>query len=135
MNETPMGPRGRSAKLAFALLLPALAFVTSNLLAYSLGIEGLIPVADAFTPSHVALSALVQAVVLIGPMAAVVLSLRSILHVKLRHEQGSVAGSVVLRLSPAHIAVVLLGMVILGTMVGYLVVENLPCLTGATARC
>jgi hypothetical protein len=131
----PRRRRDRAVILGFLLLAPAMVFVMSNGLAYNLHVRVLLPVAEAFVPRSAVLEALIIGVVLVGPVVALAISLRAILRLSLRHEPGTLIGSVHVRLRPGHLAVSLVSLAILGAIAGYVVLENLPCWTGALESC
>jgi hypothetical protein len=119
--------------ISIVLLLPALLFVSANLLKYSVGVPW--PY-DALAPIGRPVPNLTgDAIVLLGPLlAAALIGLRTV-RVSVVRNVGTVTAS--LTVAPSRTAVLIVGLsvVILGVMGVYLVAENLPCIAGQRVSC
>ncbi|MGQ0668756.1 MAG: hypothetical protein ACT4PO_03615 [Actinomycetota bacterium] len=128
--------RAPSAIPGLILLFPALLFVAANLLKFELGLPFLYDLVEpVVNPRAPAFHAVLAVVVIGGPVAALAISLLSIARLGFRREDGVVFGTVAARLRGPHLAVIVISLAILATIAGYLVAENLPCITGARLDC
>jgi hypothetical protein len=74
-------------------------------------------------------------VVIFGPVLAVPLSGLSVFRVKLGREPGRLVGTVALDLRWGHLAVLVMGVMLVAALGAYLVVENWECLRGRQVVC
>jgi hypothetical protein len=122
--------------LAAALVLPAVAFVSANVLKYGFGVDALSNGLGRFAePGEGALNILVTALVLLGPAVAVAITLVPIVQLRLGRSDGAVEAAVSLRLDRARVAVALVALAVLVALAGYLVAENAACWLGSATRC
>jgi hypothetical protein len=122
--------------LAAALVLPAVAFVSANVLKYGFGVDALSNGLGRFAePGEGALNILVTALVLLGPAVAVAITLVPIVQLRLGRSDGAVEAAVSLRLDWARVAVALVALAVLVALAGYLVAENAACWLGSATRC
>lgn len=131
----PAPPRSR-AVLALALLVPGFVFVVMNILKFELGVDqpydALEPI---FVPEGAVLAVLANVIIVVGPVAAALLTLLPMLRARLRRDSGILRLELALRLSTPHLVVALLALAVIGTIGGHLIGENLPCLLGYEIRC
>lgn len=129
-------PRARTPAAALVLLAPALVFVSANLLKYSFGAPFAHDLLEPFLdPDPAVLAAARDLLVLLGPVAALALSVAAIVRLGVRQEGGAVHATLTVQLTWPHLAVAALSLAILAAMGAYLVAENLPCLAGVRAHC
>ena len=125
-----------STILAGALAVPAVAFVSANVLKYGFGVDALSNGLGRFAePGDGAFSILVTALVLIGPVIAVAIALVPIVRMRLGRSDGTVEAAVSLRLDWARVAIAFVALVVLVALAGYLVAENAACWLGSAREC
>lgn len=125
-----------STILAGTLVLPAVAFVSANVLKYGFGVDALSNGLGRFAePGEGAFSILVTALVLIGPVVAVAIALVPIVRMRLGRSDGTVEAAVSLRVDWARVAVALVALAVLAVLAGYLAAENAPCWFGSARAC
>jgi hypothetical protein len=123
------------AATGILLLAPATLFVTANVLEYGFGRPGL---ADAFRPFATprgATEVLVSVVVVLGPLAALVLELVSLLRIDTGRLDGRLRFTLEVRTAWVNVAVAAVAGAMLVGLAGYLVTENADCWFGAALRC
>lgn len=123
------------AAAGILLLAPAALFVTANVLEFGFGRPGL---ADAFRPFATprgAAEVLVSVLVVLGPLAALVLEVLSVLRVDAGRLGGRLQVTLEVRTAWANVAVAAVACAILVGLAGYLVTENADCWFGAAVRC
>jgi hypothetical protein len=131
----PAPPRSR-AVLALALLMPGLLFVVMNILKFELGVDQPYDALEpAFVPEGAVLATIVNGIILLGPVAAALLTVLPMLRARLHRDGGILRLELALRLNPLHLVVAVLALAIVGTLGAYLIAENLPCLLGSETRC
>jgi hypothetical protein len=117
--------RARSPIPGLLFTLPAIVFVAANVLKYELGLpsvyEFLQPVLE---PGPVALQALRDVLVVVGPLAGLALSLLAVARARASRRGDTVVASVAVRLRPGHLLVAGLALAVLAGMGLYLFVEN-----------
>lgn len=120
----------RDYKLAgagFVLLLAPLYFVSASLLKYGLGVGFLFDPLEFFLsePGRRYVFNLVSPVVFLGGLLlALVLNGRSFVRVGVSREDGAIVGTARLEMKLANVVVAVVSLALLGTLVGYLFVEN-----------
>jgi hypothetical protein len=125
-----------STVLAGVLVLPAVAFVAANVLKYGLGVDAPSNVLGPFAePGEGVPNVVVTALVLVGPVVAVALTLAPIVRLRLGRSDGTVEAAVSLRLEWARVAIALVALAVLAGLAGYVVAENSACWWGAAVRC
>lgn len=116
----------RSAATSLLLLVPALVFVTANELKFQLGVDApydaLEPVLD---PRPLLARVVLQALVLAGPVIALVLSALAIVRANATLRDRTLEVRATVRLHPGHLIAVLVSLALLAAMALYLVAENL----------
>lgn len=118
MTKTPNVSR-RLAILAFLALLAPAYFLMAVFLKYGLGIPTLFDPIDPVVTHPVA-----EAVVVLGPLVALVASALAILRVRARRQEDVVVGTVTVRLSPAHLVALVVSAGMLLTFFVYFLTEN-----------
>ena len=122
--------------LSLALLVPAVVFVTANVLRYELGMPGfhelLAPVID---PTASWAQGLLDAVVFLGPLAAFAVTVLSVLRLRVERRAHAFVGTVEVQWRPALLLVAAVSAVVFAFLGAYVVLENLPCIVGAQPRC
>lgn len=117
-------------------MLPAVAFVAANVLKYGLGVDAPSNVLGPFAePGEGVPNVVVTALVLVGPVVAVALTLAPIVRLRLGRSDGTVEAAVSLRLEWARVAIALVALAVLAVLAGYVVAENSACWWGAAVRC
>ncbi len=116
-----------SATIGLLLIVPALLFVSASLLKYELGVPLLYDsLGFLASPPRLGLYNILSPFLFLGgPTLAVLLNLPAILHVRIEQQGGELTGSFRLRPRGLNAAVVATGLVLLGILLAYLVVENL----------
>lgn len=120
----------RDNKLAGAglvLLLAPLYFVSASLLKYGLGVGFLFDPMEFFLsePGRRHVFNLVSPVVFLGGLVlALVLNVYSIVRLGVSRQDGAISGTARLEIKPANIAVAAVSLLLLGTLAGYVFVEN-----------
>jgi hypothetical protein len=102
LSTAPEGSR-RLAIVAFLALLAPAYFLLAVFLKYGLGIDALF---DPIDP--VVTHPLAEAIVLLGPVVALVASTLAVLRVQFRRQEGNLVSTVMLRLSAAHLVALVL---------------------------
>ena len=114
-------------------LLPALLFVSANVLKYELGVP---EVYDALAPIAQPAPDLVgDAIVLLGPLVALAIVAASAVRVSIQRTAGAVTGSITVAVGWPVIAFGAASLSLLAVMGGYVVAENLPCILGKQLVC
>jgi hypothetical protein len=125
-----------STVLAAALVVPALAFVSANVLKHGIGIDALSDALGSFAePGDGAFNVVVTALVLVGPVVAFAIALVPIVRLHLECSDGTVEAAVSLRLEWARVAVAFVALAVLAVLGGYLAVENAACWLGSARVC
>lgn len=120
----------RDYKLAwagFVLLLAPLYFVSASLLKYGLGIGFLFDPLEFFLsePGRRYVFNLVSPVAFLGGLLlALALNGYSIVRLGVGREDGAIVGTARLEMKPANVAVAVVSLLLLGTLVGYVFLEN-----------
>lgn len=120
----------RDYKLAgagFVLLLAPLYFVSASLLKYGLGVGFLFDPLEFFLsePGRRYVFNLISPVVFLGGLVlALALNGYSIVRLGVGREDGAVVGTMRLEMKPANVVVAVVSLLLLGTLVGYVFVEN-----------
>ncbi len=120
----------RDYKLAgagFVLLLAPLYFVSASLLKYGLGVGFLFDPLEFFLsePGRRYVFNLISPVVFLGGLVlALALNGYSIVRFGVGRENGAVVGTMRLEMKPANVVVAVVSLLLLGTLVGYVFVEN-----------
>lgn len=122
--------------MAAVLQVPAVLFVGANLLKYGLGVDGLSDALGPFAePTNDAMDAIVTAVVLIGPIVALLLSLVPITRFRFGRRDGALEARVVVRMRWSSIAVAIAALGVLLVLGSYTLAENSECWFGAATAC
>ena len=126
MATTVVKRPAASATIGLLLIAPVLLFVSSSVLKYELGVPFLYDgLGFLASPPRLAFyDAISPFLFLGGPTLAVLLNLPAILHVRIQREGGELTGSFRLRPRALNAVVVATGLVLLGILLAYLVVEN-----------
>ena len=131
-----MRRRGWDSLVAAALTLPALLFVTANVLKYGVGAGGLSDVLGPFAePGDGVADVLVSLFVIAGPMLALAIALAPIVHVRFGHIEETIEAKVSLQPEWPRVAIAIVSLAVLGVLGAYLVTENADCWFGAAVRC
>jgi hypothetical protein len=115
------------AGVGFVLLLAPLYFVSASLLKYGLGVGFLFDPLEFFLsqPGRRYVFNLVSPVVFLGGLVlALALNGYSFVRVGVGREDGAIVGTARLEMKPANVAVAMVSLLLLGTLVGYVFVEN-----------
>ena len=115
------------AGLGFALLLAPLFFVSASLLKYGLGVGFLFDSLENFLsePGRRYVFNLISPIAFLGGLGlAVVANLYAVLRLSVSREDGVVVSTVTLEVKFANIAVILVSLVLVVTLVGYALLEN-----------
>jgi hypothetical protein len=120
--------------VAGALVVPAAIFVTANVLQYGLGVKG---AADWFDPLFevAGLGWLLSAVILAGPVAALLLAASRLLPIKLIRDGDAWEVRIRVRTDRWAIAIAAISLLVGGILAGHLVAENLACAIGVASHC
>jgi hypothetical protein len=125
-----------STLLAGAFVLPAVVFVTANVLKYGLGVDALSNVLGPFAePGEGTLNLVVTALVLVGPVVALAMVLLPIVRLRLGRSDGMVEATVSLRLEWARVAIALVAVAVLAVLAGHIAAENAACWVGSARAC
>jgi hypothetical protein len=118
----------KMAGVGFALLIAPMLFVAAALLKYGLGLGFLFDPLDKALmsdPDRLRVFNLVSPVVFLGGLSlALMLNVHAVLRFNLRREDGTIVSTVRVEMKLANIAVVAMSSLLLGTLVGYFVLEN-----------
>ena len=122
--------------LAVALLVPAVLFVTVNLLRYQVGVAQPYDTLSPLWSTGVGAYQLAfNATVLLGPVIAMTIAAVAVLRVRFaRTNAGSNVAMTIRRRWP-EIGVLAFGAALVGVMGIYLIAENLPCIRGRQLYC
>ena len=116
------------AGVGIAFLLAPLLFVAASLLKYGFGVGFLFDPLDRAVmsdPENLRVFNMVSPVVFLGGLGlALVLNTYAVLRVNLSREDGTIVSTVRVEMKLANIAVVVVSSLLLGTLVGYLFLEN-----------
>lgn len=125
MNVGRLSDRS-SAAVGLVLLLPALMFVTSNILKYELGMPFLYEHLGFFSnvQSSTVYDFLSPVLFLGGTAIALALNLLSTTQISLAREVDSIVGVVRFRPKPFNVSIIVSTVLVLGMLVLYLIVEN-----------
>lgn len=123
------------AAAGILLLVPAALFVTANVLEHGLGRRGLADALRPFATPRGPAEVLVSAVVVLGPLAALVLEVLNVLSVDTGRRDGRLRVALDVRTAWASLAVAIVAGAMLLGLAGYLVTENADCWFGAALRC
>lgn len=120
--------------VAGALVVPAAIFVTANVLQYGLGVKG---AADWFDPLFevAGLGWLLSAVILAGPVAALLLAASRLLPIKLIRDGDAWEVRIRVRTDRWAIGIAAISLLVGGILAGHLVAENLACAIGVASHC
>jgi hypothetical protein len=125
-----------STLLAAALVLPAVAFVSANVLKYGFGVDAVSNVLGRFAePGEGAFNLVVTALVLLGPVVALAIALLPIVRLRLGRSDGTVEAAVSLRLEWRRLAIALVALAVLAVLAGHIAAENAACWLGSATRC
>lgn len=117
-------------------MLPAVAFVSANVLKHAFGVDALSNALGPFAePDEGPMNVVVTALVLVGPVLAVAIALVPIARLRLGRSDGTVEAAVSLRLEWARVTVALAALVVLAVLAGYLAAENSACWFGSARAC
>ena len=139
MSAIPQQPitrphRPRRLLLAAAAVAPATVFVTANVMQHVLDVSGAATwLEPAFeTP---ALSALLTALVLIGPVAAALLTLSWLMPLRFTRDDDAWQVTIRVRTDPFVIGVFVFAVTVGATLLAYAAAENAACILGLSSRC
>lgn len=118
MSTTPKASR-RLAIVAFLALLAPTYFLLAVLLKYGFGIPTLFDPIEPVVTNPVA-----EAIVVFGPLVALVASAFAVVRVRLRRQEDFAVGTVTLRLSVAHLVALVVSAGMLFTFFVYFLTEN-----------
>lgn len=127
-------PSSRRLLVATLLVVPAAVFVTANVLQHELGVGRAATWLDPLFETS-GIGWLASAIVLAGPVAALLLAISRFLPIRLVRDGD--AWEVRIRVRPDRwaIAIAAVSLAVGGTLAAYLVVENLACVAGIAERC
>ena len=118
------------------LMIPAMLFVTANLLKYQAGLAQPYDVlAPIWSTDVAAYQAAFDSLVLLGPLAAMALVARSVVGLSFARRDGGWVASLSVEKRWPRIALIGSGLLLLGVMGLYLIAENLPCILGRQVLC
>lgn len=120
--------------VALLLLAPAVLFVLANVLEHELGLPALAEALGPLAEPTGGAEALVTAVVLLGPLAAIALAL-PVLRLRLERRGETLEAMISVRLRGAHLAVALASAAVLAVLLLYLAAENHRCWLGPATSC
>ncbi len=122
--------------LAILLMIPAVVFVTANLLKYQVGLD---QPYDAFSPIWSTDAGVYQgafnSVVLLGPLAGMALIAWAVVRLSFGRRDGTWVASVSVQKRWPELAVLGAGLSLMAVMGLYLIAENLPCILGRQVLC
>ena len=128
-GEEEMSRDRRLAWIGSALLLAPLLFVASSLLKYGLGVGLLFDPLESILlsdPERLRIFNVVSPVVFLGGLClALALNAFAVFRLRVSREGGAVVGTVRLETKSPNIAVMVVGSLLLVTLVGYVLLENL----------
>jgi hypothetical protein len=129
-----LAPSSMRLVVAGILVVPASIFVTANVLQYGLGVKG---AADWFDPLFdvAGLGWLVSAVILAGPIAALLLAASRLLPIKLIRDGDAWEVRIRVRTDRWAIVIAAISLLVGGILAVHLVAENLACAIGLSSRC
>jgi hypothetical protein len=129
-----LAPSSRRLVIAGLLVVPAAIFVMANVLQYGLGVKG---AADWFDPLFdvAGLGWLLSAVILAGPVAALLLAASRLLPIKLIRDGDAWEVRIRVRTDRWAIAIAAVSLLVGGILAGHLVAENLACTIGVASHC
>ena len=117
------------------LVLPSALFVAANVLKHELGIPALADRLGWFAePGDIGATG-VTAVVLFGPVLALIVVLVPIVRLRMSRSNGELEAAVALRVRAANLAVAAVAFAVLALLAGYLFSENASCWFGSSVRC
>ncbi len=113
--------------IGFVLLLPALLFVSASVLKYELGVAFLYDKLGFFSnPQSLPLyNTISPALFLGGPLLAAALNIGAIVHLTIHKHGDSIIGTVNVKTRLLNIVIAATSSLLLVTLIGYLIVENL----------
>ena len=118
-------PARASGILAVVLAVPAVLFVGANVLKYNLGVASLYDSLGFFTrPSSGPVGLFRDALVMVGAVASLVLSVVATTRAKVSLRDGALTGTLRIRLSALHLTALVLSAGSLSAICLYLLVEN-----------
>ncbi len=139
MSAIPQEPttrlhRPRRLLVAAAAVAPATVFVTANVMQHGLGVSGAATWLDpAFeTPD---LSALLTALILIGPVAAALLALSWLVPLRFTRDDDAWQVTVRVRTDSFAIGVFVVAVAVGLALLAYAAAENAGCILGLSTRC
>jgi hypothetical protein len=139
MSAIPQQPITRPHRLrrllvAAAAVAPATVFVMANVMQHGLGLSGSATWLDpAFeTP---AVSFVLTALILIGPVAAVLLTLSWLVPLRFTRDDDAWQVTIRVRSDPFAIGVFVVAVAVGATLLAYAATENAACILGLSSRC
>ncbi len=123
------------AGLGGLLVLPSALFVAANVLKHELGIPALADRLGWFAEPGDIGAAGVTAVVLFGPVLALIVVLVPIVRLRMTRSKDALEATVALRVRPANLAVAGVSLAVLALLGAYLVSENANCWFGSSGHC
>lgn len=126
-----------SVPLGIALVAPGLLFVTASVLKFELGVRFLYDVTfrPVFGLHSTPLELLVNAILVFGPVVALGIMAAASMRVGLKQDGDAFQGTIAIRMTKMQIVVATFTVLVLASLAGYLVLENLACWVGETVRC
>jgi hypothetical protein len=118
------------------LMIPAVLFVTANLLKYQVGLTQPYDVlSPAWSTDVAAYQAAFNSVVLLGPLVGLALVAWSVIRLSFGRRGGGWVASLSVEKRWPQLAVLGARVSLLGVMGLYLIAENLPCILGRQVLC
>jgi len=134
MSTRIQHPSSRRLVVAMLLVTPGAVFVAANVLQYGLGLEG---AADWLDPLFAlpAVAWIVTALVLAGPVVALLLATSRLLPIRLVRDGDAWEVRIRVRTDGLAIAVATISVLVGGILAAHLVAENLACVIGLRSTC
>jgi hypothetical protein len=138
-----------SLPMSVVFLIPAASFIVANILKYGLGegslYDGVFGSAFDMPFGTVEVGWLgidvepfeiiVNLLIIAGPLAALALTALASVDLELGKHDGRFTVAIAVRLERARLAVIVTSALLFGTLAGYVLIENLPCLVGGRLEC
>lgn len=138
-----------SLPMSVVFLIPAASFIVANILKYGLGegslYDGVFGSAFDMPFGTVEVGWLgidvqpfeiiVNLLIIAGPLAALALTALASVDLELGRHDGRFTVAIAVRLERARLAVIVTSALLFGTLAGYVLIENLPCLVGGRLEC